>query len=63
MCSLVTKKDCDKEMQSQQSSHIGHIEYARNTTPPSNKRYLNAVEKQEEEKKKNRRSMNFINAT
>ena len=30
MCSLVIKEDCDKEIQSQQSSHIGHIEYARN---------------------------------
>ena len=51
MCSLVTKEDCDKEMQSQQSSHVGHVGYARNTTPPSNKRCPNAVEKQEEEKK------------
>ena len=31
MYSLVIKKDCDKEMQSQQSFHIGHIEYARNS--------------------------------
>ena len=53
MCSLVTKKDCNKEMQSQQSSHIGHIEYARNTTFPSNKRCPNAVEKQEKKEKKN----------
>ena len=30
MCSLVTKEDCDKGMQSQQSSHIGYIGYARN---------------------------------
>ena len=52
MCSLVTKEDCNKGIQSQQSSHIGHIGYARNTTPPSNKRYLNAIEKQEEKNKK-----------
>ena len=31
MCSLVTKKDYNKEMQSQQSFHIDHIEYARNS--------------------------------
>ena len=30
MCSLVIKKDYNKEIQSQQSSHIGHIGYARN---------------------------------
>ena len=58
MCSLVIKKDYNKGMQSQQSFHIDYVEYARNTTPPSNKRYLNAVEKRE---KKNRRSINFIN--
>ena len=32
MCSLVTKEDYDKGMQSQQSSHVGHIEYAHNKT-------------------------------
>ena len=52
MCSLVIKKDYNKEMQSQQSSHIDHIEYAYNTTSLLNKRYLNAIEKQEEEEKK-----------
>ena len=40
MCSLVTKEDYNKEMQSQQSSHIGHIEYARN-----NKCFTNTDEK------------------
>ena len=59
MCSLVIKKDYNKEIQLQQSFYIGHIEYARNTTPLLNKRYLNVIEKQEEEK--NRRSINFIN--
>ena len=58
MCSLVTKKDYNKEMQLQQSFYIGYIEYARNITLPSNKRYLNAVENQE---KKNKRSINSIN--
>ena len=62
MCSLVTKKDYNKEMQSQQSFHIGYIGYAYNTIPLLNKRYPNAIEKQEEEKKKNRRFINFINA-
>ena len=52
MCSLITKKDYNKEMQSQQSFYIGHIEYARNTTLLLNKRYLNAVEKQEKKEKK-----------
>ena len=47
-------------MQLQQSFYVGYVEYARNTIPFSNKRYFNAVEKQEE--KKNRRFMNFINA-
>ena len=52
MCSLVIKKDYNKEMQLQQSFHVGYIEYARNTISLSNKRCPNAVEKQEEKKKK-----------
>ena len=50
MCSLVTKKDYNKEMQSQQLFYIGYIEYACNTTLSLNKRYFNAVEKQEEKR-------------
>ena len=50
MCSLVIKKDYNKEIQSQQSSYIDYIEYAYNTISLLNKRYSNAIEKQEEEK-------------
>ena len=31
MCSLVTKKDCNKGMQLQQSFYVGYIGYARNS--------------------------------
>ena len=30
MCSLVTKEDYNKGMQSQQSFHVDYVEYARN---------------------------------